>query len=375
MSMTKVAFVIGRFQPFHLGHKAMVDHALSVADRVIVFMGDTGCALDARDPWTLAQLAEMIHSVYQPQIAAGKLTIASLLDIPYDDKAWSDQVIKMTDALIIKAFGLAPADCDVFAVGHVKDTTSFYLNEPSWHTVKSPTLAIATGSHDTKVIDATPIREEIIRDGVTLLKGTMGQNAYATNFGLLPLSVVRTMAGWPELVTKNVTADYEATVRFNAEYSSAAVKKWGKPHLHAVDAAVFCDGHVLVVRRAGGSGQGALALPGGFLDNDEWPVIGALRELLEETTLDLRSHYGDLYQKPLITYANPRRSRRGRTITHVLVHHLVPLNGVLPKVAVGDPKEVSEVFWLPLSALDAHRHEFFSDHFHIVKDQAAWLLP
>ncbi len=53
-------------------------------------------------------------------------------------------------------------------------------------------------------------------------------------------------------------------------------------------ALVVRDGRVLLVRRAIEPARGAWDIPGGFLEHDEHPEAGAVRELQEETGLDIR---------------------------------------------------------------------------------------
>lgn len=52
----------------------------------------------------------------------------------------------------------------------------------------------------------------------------------------------------------------------------------------AVDAAVVCDGHVLLIRRGDGGGW---AIPGGMVDPGEDDVTAMRRELMEETGVDV----------------------------------------------------------------------------------------
>lgn len=68
---------------------------------------------------------------------------------------------------------------------------------------------------------------------------------------------------------------------------------------------------VLLIRRGNPPFSGSLALPGGFLDMDEAPKAGALRELEEETGL----HGLQIY--PLFTCGQLGRDPRGRCITIV----------------------------------------------------------
>jgi 8-oxo-dGTP diphosphatase len=59
-----------------------------------------------------------------------------------------------------------------------------------------------------------------------------------------------------------------------------------KPEL-AVSAAIFRDGNVLLVRRAGAPAKGLWTLPGGRVEVGETLVAAVRREVLEETALDI----------------------------------------------------------------------------------------
>ena len=59
-----------------------------------------------------------------------------------------------------------------------------------------------------------------------------------------------------------------------------------KPEL-AVSAAIFRDGNVLLVRRAGAPAKGLWTLPGGRVEVGETLVAAVKREVLEETALDI----------------------------------------------------------------------------------------
>jgi cytidyltransferase-like protein len=58
--MYDFAVFIGRFQPFHNGHKAVIDHGLTVARHVLVLIGSAGAARRPRNPWSAfkAQIAK-----------------------------------------------------------------------------------------------------------------------------------------------------------------------------------------------------------------------------------------------------------------------------------------------------------------------------
>jgi len=64
--------------------------------------------------------------------------------------------------------------------------------------------------------------------------------------------------------------------------------KAGKYHVPriAADAVLFHKGQILLIERGRDPFKGCLALPGGFVDYNEDPSESAVRELMEECTID-----------------------------------------------------------------------------------------
>ena len=54
--------LIGRFQPFHNGHLAVLQHALRLADKVIVLVGSAGQPRTTRNPFNAGERAVMIRA-------------------------------------------------------------------------------------------------------------------------------------------------------------------------------------------------------------------------------------------------------------------------------------------------------------------------
>jgi bifunctional NMN adenylyltransferase/nudix hydrolase len=147
-------------------------------------------------------------------------------------------------------------------------------------------------------------------------------------------------------------------------------KIWGMGPFITLDAVVQACGHILLVRRGRHPGKGLWAVPGGFLEPEERLLAGALRELLEETGLDLDHSPSGFDLKEVAVFDHPDRSQRGRTITHA--HYFQLSDSALPAVSGSD--DAVEARWIPVSELQAMEDQFFDDHFHIL-DHFLSIIP
>lgn len=99
---------------------------------------------------------------------------------------------------------------------------------------------------------------------------------------------------------------------------------------------------VLLVRRGSEPFSGRWALPGGFVDPHEDPQVAALRELAEETGLDL----ADVALRELGLYGAPGRDPRGRVVSSAWWVRL-PEGSTPAEVAGGD--DAAEASWVPVA--------------------------
>ena len=333
---------IGRFSPFHNGHKAVIETALEQAKEVVVVVGSSFAARSIRNPFTFQERKAMIEACFtdvkyfnyegaQGRIKTPRIHIVPVSDYPYDDNKWVNAIQRIVDETV-------PHAQDVGLIGHSKDSTSYYLNIfPRWKNhVEVPNVG---------GINATGIREG-------LFNGLLKTNT-------MPLEVEKVLSAFPH-------SDWWMTL--NAEYFM--IKKYKEawkavpfpPTFMTVDAVVVQSGHILLVKRGDMPGKGLWALPGGFLNQEETMLDGAIRELKEETKIKVPVPVLKGSIKGSKTFDAPNRSARGRTITQAFYIDLGV--GELPKVKGSDDAE--KAFWVPLNEIYKQRDRFFEDHVHII---------
>lgn len=129
------------------------------------------------------------------------------------------------------------------------------------------------------------------------------------------------------------------------------------PTFITVDTFITASNHLLLVKRGGLPGKGMWALPGGFVDQKEWVIDAALRELREETGLNLSDDEARACLRAQVVFDDPWRSARGRTVTHGF---RFDLPGAPPDVAGAD--DAQDARWWPIADLDQLRGQFLEDH-------------
>lgn len=330
---------IGRFQPFHNGHKAVIEAAIKQAKEVIVVVGSSFAARNTRNPFTFDERRQMIKAVF-PQ---DNVKVVPVSDYPYDDNKW----VAAVQNVVHGAMSWSADPVRIGLIGHEKDGTSYYLKIfPTWGSVSVPNV---------EGINATDIRVALLGDNQEKLDLT----------AVMPKEVVRVVS---RIVADGPDGYSDSWMTLRAEYHM--IKKYKEawkaapfpPTFMTVDAVVVQSGHILLVKRGDMPGKGLWALPGGFLNQEEKMLDGAIRELKEETRIKVPVPVLKGSIKGSKTFDAPNRSARGRTITQAFYIDLGV--GELPKVKGSDDAE--KAFWVPLNEVVAQRDRFFEDHFHII---------
>jgi len=88
----KLGLVIGRFQPFHLGHKYLIQKALDTADKIIIGIGSANVT-DENNPYSYELRKKMVEEfIHQEGIGDRVLRIIPSNDTPSDDD-WLEQTL------------------------------------------------------------------------------------------------------------------------------------------------------------------------------------------------------------------------------------------------------------------------------------------
>lgn len=331
--MYDTAILIGRFQPVHSGHLALLREARARARRAIVIVGSAHQARTPKNPFTWQEREAMLRGALPAQDAA-RLTVLPVRDY-YDEPVWARAVREAV------ARHTAPGE-RIGLVGHFKDTSSGYLNAfPGWELIRME----RQGS-----VDATAIRDAYFSAAPDALVPFAAHLPPATH------ALLEQFARTPAFAA--LRQEWQMLRDYRAAWAAAPYP----PIFVTVDAVLRCQGHVLLIRRAQAPGKGLLAVPGGFLEPRDTLWQSCLRELAEETHCALPEAALRAALREVTVFDHPDRSQRGRTITHA--HYFDLGDTPFPTVRADD--DAAQVQWTPITELTGIEEAFFEDHFHML---------
>ena len=336
------AVLIGRFQPFHEGHRSLLVQALELAPEVIVVIGSAHQARSPRDPWTWEERARTIHDAV-PAPSRDRISAVPMRHY-YDEKRWCAQIQRRVRER------LGEERKSAVLVGHFEGRSGKCLGSFAQYTRRS-----VPRQWD---IDASSLRDVYFSAAQGgLPRGGVGLSDQLTR--ALPQSSRRLLQEFAATEDyARVASEWEALRSYRALWKAAPFS----PIFVTVDSVVTCRRQVLLVRRGHHPGKGLLALPGGFIEQEETALESALRELEEETHLDLGCCPPPEILREQAVFDHPERSQRGRSITHVFRFDL----GDIPPPAVQAGDDAAGAGWVDIDRLTSLEEQFVEDHFHIL---------
>ena len=93
----KTCLLVGRFQPFHIGHFKMIKKALNFAETVLVLIGSANEPETERNPFSYKEREEMIAHCFKN----GRLIVKPIRDIKVGDNSiWGEFVLEETKKIL-----------------------------------------------------------------------------------------------------------------------------------------------------------------------------------------------------------------------------------------------------------------------------------
>ena len=312
--MYKTCIYIGRFQPAHKAHIDVIKKGLEIADNVSVLIGSSNLPRSVKNPWTFHERAKIISQHFTNE-QLERIDYCRLPDDPYNHDNWIKNVKAYSDHK------------DTVLIGHYKDSSSYYIHHfPEWD------LHHIDNIDD---LNSTDIRNSYF-ENKSCLQGLLSDNEY-----------------YPLRDEYNYIKDYKRSWE-NVPYPVI---------FQTVDALVITLDSILLIKRKGVPGKGLWALPGGFVDENETLINACIRELREETGVNVD-------QRQLskgVVFDSTERSERGRVISHVF---RICLSNE-EKTLHGD--DASDSKWVKFSEL--RPDNMYSDHYFIIKATLKGELP
>ena len=123
MKLYKHGLIIGRFQLLHNGHKQMIDTALELCDKVVIYIGSSQESRTYENPFTYEERVNMFNKVFESKINQKRLIIRPLPDIGAgNNDIWGRYVLGTFEA----EFHKQP---DLYITGCEKNRSSWFNNE------------------------------------------------------------------------------------------------------------------------------------------------------------------------------------------------------------------------------------------------------
>lgn len=313
--MTDYGIVVSDFAIFHNEHLSLFEEAFKVCEKLIVFVGSSESSLDIKHPLSYEERVDLINTAIGIHFPNRDIQIFSLPDQIYNDFGWK-----------------------VDLKYRIEDLTN---NSSSVILIKSTSL------NSKEVLNSMYSSWLLPEDNFKNLVPDCVYHSLKRMFNI-------------DYVRKGILIEeFEFVRKYKEAWKSAPYP----PIFVTVDSLVVCDGKVLVIKRGGNPGKGKLALPGGFLNQDEYIRDACIRELIEETAINISAEsLGDsIVDQKVFDY--PDRSTRGRTITHAFMFNLEGFDE-LPSVIASD--DAASVLWMSLSEMKASERIFYEDHYQMI---------
>lgn len=231
---------IGRFQPPHKAHLAIIRKALSTGKKVLLLVGSAHQPRTIKNPWTWQERQMMIRECFTAE-ENQNIIVDYIEDCLYNDTKWARNiqanVSQHTDV-----------QSKVAIIGHQKDESSYYLTKfPQWELIEMDNI---------DGLNSTDIRKLMFFD-----------NKHNVSSEIREMLDPTTVDAMQQFINSQPYLD----LLDEAEFYEVHDKMWETapypPTFVCTDAVVIQAGHVLLIQRKNCPGKNTWALPGGYVNS------------------------------------------------------------------------------------------------------------
>lgn len=346
-----VIVYIGRFQPAHNGHIATMQAALEQANRLIVVIGSHNTPRDIKNPWTAPEREAMIRaSLTDAENERTSFVYAE--NRLYSNTFWARNVEKMVNE-VVATFNLVNPAIAIIGNGKGDKDTAEYVNLfKKWKRI--PMSCVTLGDMP---LHATKIRELIFTGHAGFISHAVPAGVYQYIKDFMKTDAFALLKH-----------EYEDGIKYEKMYENIP---YNNMNFYTADSVVIQSGHVLLIKRGKAPGKGLWALPGGHVNQTEQASQASLRELLEETGINLQPEVLERCMFCEKLFDHPERSLRARiTKKHartvdVAYGYKLDDKRDLPLVKGLDDAEAAH--WFTFEEIANMRGELFEDHADIIE--------
>ena len=371
---------IGRFQPFHKGHKAIVDLTVKMmkpGDTFTIIIGSADQQETERNPLSASQRKEMLST----ELEGYPVTILTINDSPYNYDLWIERLCaKMLgfksathDDFLEKQEDFIKGFSNICIVGmenveeYIDRITKYYTYAPAEH------FDLGISSHVFSELDTqASVHGSSIRTLACSEDRGHLENFYSVIKDLVDEKVLAYLktVNFPLIVYNAYTKGINYAESIGCKYNSCFM---------TVDNIVFDKflDQVLLIKR---KDNGKFAIPGGFAEPYMNMKDNALRELEEETGITAKMLKDafvkiDELEPTLIDapYRDPRSSHKCNFVSAVYVWQskVDALKNFIPYIKAGD--DAIDTVWLSKEECeDLPAWHFHADHKKIICKLLGW---
>lgn len=328
----RIGIITGNFQPFHKGHHELVAKALEHYDRVVVCILGSNRSLSSQRPFSTATIRDMVATTFMQFF--DRISIVDVPSHPYDSDRQQGAIMEAIFPAVDFDLQAALNEHRVCNVCHERDQDRIVRFLPAKQLV-------TVHSNVFEWIESNTVRSYIFEQG----ERDIDLNVALTDE---VLSVIKSNQG--------------EVAQSLAEYNAVKVgkMKWVNspypPKFVTGDAIVEHRDHVLLITRDEEPGFGKRAIPGGHV-NDESTLEAAIRELREETGIDISNELLCQSYQGMHLFDAPNRDPRGHYVT--AAHHFkVPYE--VPEFKVKGRDDAAAAHWNAI--VDLCTQDLFIDH-------------